>query len=516
MSTDLTRDARLALGSRWTMAIALGVTAVFSGGQSSAKMPPRTDSTEKVEGPTKIDLAASTTTVGDDTVVDFELTLKDAGSRPSPALGDTPITIEVARAKSPEQTLERLETVAKSGSTTAHISWKATVFGVLQAKAGSKDKDLLWGVAAFLVRPKAVDKVEKAKQDAPTEERAPEPRKKPRKSGTPHPTTGWGRWHAAGACQQAASKPAESRPSPPPRLPQLIMTVSGRGPEGVAADGKDAAKVDVFYDADDGAAAPRDIRVWFHWEGGTIEPQPLVIKAGTFQAQAQWTSPSPVVGTVNIEDFPEAIVTSDRKPVQVKFVRPILGLKMRGPERLSFIEVGEFSVEFMAADGTAIVNPNDRTLAFTSGDTQGRLNPKEVRMSAGALQATTSFTPTSFGGIASILASTDGYRPYEHRVIITYWSCVLLALVGGALGGLMRFFRSQGTWYLRLLNGVVLGSFAVLVFVVGVVQGDLSFFPTVIKNNLLSVPVAAFIAGWAGLELLDSIAPFARGFTGAK
>jgi hypothetical protein len=33
------------------------------------------------------------------------------------------------------------------------------------------------------------------------------------------------------------------------------------------------------------------------------------------------------------------------------------------------------------------------------------------------------FAPASFEGIASILASTDGRRPHEHRIIITYWSC---------------------------------------------------------------------------------------------
>jgi len=372
------------------------------------------------------------------------------------------------------------------------------------------------------VHPKKADQPEKANQATSPQKQEGKSKKKQEKAHVSGRTGGIWRPIFAGRCQPPPASPSRpanpgTPPTPPtPPLPQLIMTVSGRGPEGVAADGNDAAKIDLFYDSDDGSPTPRDIRVWLHWEGGTISEQPLTIRAGTFQVQALWTSPAPVVGTVNIQAFPESLVRADTKAVQVKFVRPPLGLRLKGPTRMSFVEVAEFSVEFIARDGATIVNPSDRDLAFTAEDTSGRLDPRQVHMSAGALQVTTSFVPKTFWGTASILASTDGYRSFEHQVTITYLPCLLLALLGGVLGGFMRYLRSQGVWYLRLLVGVVLGALAVLVFVIGVVQSDLTFFPQVIKNNLLSVPVAAFIAGWAGLELLDSIAPFAKAFTGAK
>jgi len=464
--------------------------------------------------PLKVAVTPKTTGQSADVPVRLDLELRDVNNRPAVARTDTQIEVQVAKPNSPKGEVESMDAVVKAGSSSATVTWEPKSAGVFRVKARERDNHLLDGTGAFLVQPAV--KPEKADDDKPKSAPAKPAKaarkkvKKPRRAG---PSGSLPRHARRAACQ-----PASTAPVPPPAAaaagraetaaPELHVMVSGRDLDGTFADGIESAKIDVFYVTADGSNAPVPIKVWFAWRGGEVKPQPLVIEKGNSQAQAEWSARAPVLGTVQVSAVSPALKVFIDSDTKVRFVTPVKGLQMSGPTRLAFVEAGNLSVNFEGPDGTVVNNQEARDVAFSGESSAVRIDPEKVRMSPGDIQASISVAPKSFWGKAVIKASTGCYRPITHTVEITWLGCLLLTLVGGALGGVMRYLLSKGVVYLRLLVGVVMGSVAVLGFVTGIVQSDAAWFPAVIKHSLLSVPLAAFLGGWFGLELLDR-APFA-------
>lgn len=109
--------------------------------------------------------------------------------------------------------------------------------------------------------------------------------------------------------------------------------------------------------------------------------------------------------------------------------------------------------------------------------------------------------PKAFSGTATIRAAALGFAPRTKTVRITWLGVLVLCVAGGALGGLLRFFASRGTLWKRLAVGLVIGALGVL----GYVDGLLGTKSLPLLHNLVAVPVAALVAGWLGLTVLDKI-----------
>jgi hypothetical protein len=317
------------------------------------------------------------------------------------------------------------------------------------------------------------------------------------------------RW--AVAFTQTTGAAAADPPPVPARDGYIDLQVSARDIGGVFADGSEAAKIDVFYVTPDGSDAPSDVKVWFHWEGGEVSPQPLVIKKGQSSAEARWTSRAVLTGTLAIDGVsPQHDVKNAGAVVQVKFVQPVQSFKMDLPPTLTLIEIGRLSAHFEDINGH-FINPGFTQFSFTPGSALVAVDPPEPKLEPGAVEVHADILPKAFSGTATIRAAALGFAPQTQTVRITWLGVFALCVVAGALGGLLRFFASRGTLWKRLVVGLVIGMLAVL----GYVDGLLGTKSLPLLHNLVAVPVTALLAGWAGLSLLDQFEALS-GITGKR
>jgi hypothetical protein len=454
----------------------------------------------------KVDVAVKTSSEAAKTPVVVELVLKNVDGVPVNAKADTTIKLQVSKNTGDDKgPAAQVEAVIKAGHSSNRVEWMPPSAGIFRVNARQAEDRVLDGSAVFLVTPPA----QETKAATPAEESKPARREKTKRART---SQGHGARHGfvwsgqRGACQTgpAAARATEARVRPHASSPQaeLHVSVLGRDLDGIFADGKEAARINVIYFAPDGSAAPRPITIWFAWQGGEVKPQPLVIQAGKTTAEAEWTSHAPVKGSLKLSVSPKHDVIFDTGST-VSFVQPAARLAFSNPpDSLNFVEVATLNVMFLDANGSAMRNQTERFLAFAVGDTIVVPKPDKVPMPVGAIQAPTELSPNRFWGESTIEAFTDGYPPATHKIRVTWLGGLLLALIGGALGGLMRYVRSGGRVYVRVAVGVVMGTLAVLGFVAGIVHGPVPF-PDLAKHSLLSVPVAALLGGWLGLALLD-------------
>ena len=218
--------------------------------------------------------------------------------------------------------------------------------------------------------------------------------------------------------------------------------------------------------------------------------------------KARWTAQAAVEGTLSIAAIsPVHPTKAESAPIKVRFVQPVKDFKMTGPPVLSLIDIGELTAYFEDFNGR-VINPGlAQTVSFSPDSALIAVDPLQRQLQPGDVDVRTTLTPKAFSGIATIRASTLGFEPQTYTVRITWLGVILWCVVGGMLGGFMRFLRSRGTLWKRLIVGLVVGTLGVLLYVYGFLPATSSR----VLHNLIAVPVAALLAGWLGLELLDKV-----------
>ena len=444
-------------------------------------------------------------------VVPLAVTLRDAHNASAAAPANLNVTVEIT---GPSGQTQKRDVEIKAGQTSAVLDWTPSEAGVTKLKVREVQDRLLDGADAVLVKPAAlpnaavrVPAAPAASAKAKAKSRGKSKRGRAVPTGVrdiPH------RWSVALTdTTRGAVTPEPPAPPPAVRDGYIDMQVSARDIGGVFADGNEAAKIDVFYVTPDGSDAPTDVKIWFHWEGGEVSPQPLIIKKGQSAAEAHWTSRAVLEGSLAIEGVsPQHDLKNGASVVKVRFVQPVQSFKLDVPPTLRLIEIGKLSAHFEDVNGN-FINPGFTQFSFTPGSALVAVDPADPKLEPGAVEVHSDVLPKAFSGLATIRAAALGFAPQTKTVRITWLGVFALCVVGGALGGLLRYFASRGTLWKRLTVGLVIGTLGVL----GYVDGLLGTKSLPLLHNLVAVPVTALLAGWLGLSLLDKIDVLAA-FTG--
>lgn len=282
---------------------------------------------------------------------------------------------------------------------------------------------------------------------------------------------------------------------------KLMLKVSGENDAaGIRADGKAFARVQVFYLGSDPPPSP--VKVWLRWTNGEIDVNPLVIKSDQPVAEARWTSqyaiPAAKVAIAGV--YPK---TQFEGPsgATVRFAEPILGIDfVNPPDRISIVDSVTLAARFFDPQGYPIQTSTKRSFRFASNTPVLRLSPEHDEVAPGASEFATVVLPISLG-ISQVEVSTPGYRPVSHQIKVVGLTVLLLCLVGGIVGGVLAYVNSQGSFWARVLTGVVAAAIVSWAYV----YVGLPNIPAVILHSQLSVLFISLLAGFGGTKAIGAI-----------
>lgn len=288
-----------------------------------------------------------------------------------------------------------------------------------------------------------------------------------------------------------------------PQTPSLLLEDS-TGRE-ILSDGKDSARIQVYFVDPKGGAAPSDIKVWLKWSNGALTPQPLVIKKGEFVAEAKWISRSPLEATVSVATTGPKYPVEGARELKVTFSPPIhaIGFLNPNPLSLSLIDYAPINVAFftLADDGKTLKPVNTsklRRVTVTPSNALLRLNTL-----SGDVKENESSIPfyvlPAWYGVSALHVSTPDYETQVLDVQVSVLLVLLLCLSGGVLGGLAATESLKGSRLWRVFIGVI-GAIGLVWFsVYAVLPQTIS----IIAHNLVSVLVVGIIGGYGGTRVLD-------------
>ncbi len=380
--------------------------------------------------------------VGDD--VPVEVGLRDGEGRPVTAKKDTPVHVQWT-----EPSGKKSETVVQipAGASSKTTNIKSTEPGAVKVTAKHADDELLGTSNYILIVPSS------------PASKAGSRRKSRRTNGAETPTRPKPISEVHGArIVLAAFLQTESistRATAPTR-PQILLKVSGENDaQGIRADGKTYARIQVFWMGQRPPAS--NVQVWLTWSNGDLMPNPIVIRKGTISGEAHWTSTSPILDAhvAVVETNPAHVDFVGPKTATVRFAEPILGIDFANP-------------------------------------------PEEIP--PGRSEFSTLLLPTSLG-TSRIEASIAGYKPVMHSVKVSGTATVLLSLIGGVLGGVLAYLNSQGKLWARILSGIIVALVASWAYVfVGLPHTDER-----ILHTQVSVMFVSVLAAFAGVKVLGVI-----------
>jgi hypothetical protein len=279
-----------------------------------------------------------------------------------------------------------------------------------------------------------------------------------------------------------------------------LMVVNSSGKDEILADGRDFARIGVYYVDPQGGPAASDIKIWLTWSNGNLSPQPLIIKKGDTGAEAQWTSLSAVDATVSVVVSAPNYAVAGNRELHVSFVPPIYGIAPSNPSplKLSLIDYEPVVTQFFDREGHTVQTSRLRHVTFISSNPSLHVEPASFDVPANGSGATIYLVPT-WSGNSKLDIWTPGYDHQTLEIETTMWLVLLLCLSGGVVGGIAARDALKGGVVWRVFVGI-LGSIVLVWICVYAVLPQTS---SIIAHNLVSVFVVGIVGGYGGTRVLD-------------
>ncbi len=394
--------------------------------------------------------------------IDVNLQLQNGKSQPSPASKYTPIQVQVI-GKSGE-VVETKKCGIQAKSADGKCTLQAPAAGIYKLKALPDDHELLDGSGFLLVLPKDNGKT------PPEVKQNSKPPVKPQvrlhEGSQPAWLSRYGVFLFNAADQTAAppavpsSAPASTCQMPLSHSAAKVALLINEGSEdgGAFRAVVESATITAFFQADDGGAAPRDIRIWLSPDHGSLNPPFLLIAACSYTAETQLSSSYPVVASVKYNVVPNSYPVDPPANLTARFLRPIVTVNFEpnGPQTLSLIDRGPFVTVFIDVNGNVVSTDLQRDLKFVSNSSIAGPQLETVTVKSGDYSADNVVLPFS-PGKATISVTADRLQTAVHDVQVVGAAVYLYCLIGGVLGGLISSLSAGGFKASRIVTGVVCG-----------------------------------------------------------
>jgi hypothetical protein len=449
----------------------------------------RVQAEQATQRPIKLDVRPLSQGVRVGQNVTVEVDLLDANNKP--ISGSKPYQVTVTL-KNPSGNLEKYSVTIPVGQSMSKLTFPAHEVGLLNLAVQEVNQTLLSGGNSLLVGPAVVSKrVNKTKS----------------LSLQIVPSLGSGYVRTVSARNVVDDRPAYgdisqglAADAAPASAPVTLLLTNSSGKDEILADGKDFARIQIYYVDPKGAPAPADVKVWLSPSNGQMNQQPLVIKKGQAFAEGQWTSLSPVDASISfVASGPNYSVQGDRI-LKVSFVPAIYGIAPANadPLRVSLIDCAPVTAQFFDKDGRTIQTNKLRHVTFVSSSPSLYLDPSAQDIQPAGSEASTFVIPT-WPGNSSVDIWTPGYDHQTLQIVVTVWLVLILCLSGGVVGGIAARDALKGTIAWRMFVGILGAIVLVWISVYAVLPQTHS----IIAHNPISVFVVGILGGYSGTRALD-------------
>ncbi len=140
------------------------------------------------------------------------------------------------------------------------------------------------------------------------------------------------------------------------------------------ATGKDAATISAIFESPDLSPAPGDIHVWFHWDNGGLDTQPLLIKKGTFSGVTHLTCLRPGDVRVNFVSSTPTYQVEGDTDITAHFVPPLVVLL--GPEKLSIVDNTPVMIVFLDGQNNPVAPGKNWSVTLHSKESKLHFGPE--------------------------------------------------------------------------------------------------------------------------------------------
>jgi hypothetical protein len=413
-----------------------------------------------------------------------------------------PVSVEV-RTKTPSQVEQTQRVTIGANTSSAELSLTPGQAGLWKLEVREANDHLKSGSNYLMVSTPAQATTVQAphmvmkKSATLPEKMAPE---KTKKATQPAPKP---QGFLAGPRLVLAAFDPQPQPAPAPQpaaQSDIILKVSGEGDGKVRADGTSAARVSVFL------LSPQttDVRVWLAVSQGQLDQAMVTIPRGQFEAEGRWTSRQPAdQAKVTITQTSPAIAGMQQAEATVDFVDPIVGIAFANPiSRMNIVEMGTVAVRFVDQNATPVPAHTPLSYRFSVNSAHLRMVPAEDQTKPGAMDFSTSITPSALGTV-TIEAAVQGFPPITQKVEITGLLLLFFCMLGGAAGALVNHLdRNQKGLLSSLATGIIVALPVTWLYVwVGLPNLNAAFF-----HNQLSAVMIAILAGVGGAAGLKAVA----------
>ncbi len=454
--------------------------------------------TRGAAGPIKLDVQPDAASAPIRSKVSLKVFLRNADNQPG--TWDHPCTVNL-EITFPSKRVERQTVVIPKGQNFGVATFVASEYGVAHLRVTeSTDSILPAGNTVFIVsqplRPARAIARRPTPHGASFQEFFSAPHARPRLTLTS--------WSSSSSTEgyrlEPQELPATSAAAVPSATPQLLL-VNSTGKDEILADGKDFARISVYYMAPNGKGAPSDILLWMSWSNGTFDPQPMIIHQGEFAAEGRLVSSSQVEANIFIASSAPNVPVQGSSTMKIYFSPPIYGFGPAISEpvvKMSLIDREPLVGCFFDDKGLCIQTDHKRHVNVSSTNPTLHVEPDSFDVSANDGSATVFLEPT-WCGTASLEMWTPGHNKQRIAVEITIWLVVTLCLVGGMIGGIAARDTLRGSVWWRIFIGNVGAIVLVWLCVFAVVPHTHSM----IAHSLISVFVVGIVGGYAGTRVLD-------------
>jgi hypothetical protein len=464
---------------------------------SQAQSQMRLRASRAAAGPIKLDIEPGTSSAIINSNVPLTISMRNADNQPATWAQPCTVSLEITF---PSKKVQKLSVVIPLGRSSVPANFLASEYGVVQLRVIESTNSLSpSGNTVFIVPPPKSGKyapVTALPHDANGQELTRAVHAPPRlvlaswRLSSPEPPP------------QDIGPTTAPTPAPPilPPTPQLIL-VKADGKDEVLADGKDFARIAIYYMGPVDNRAPADITILLKATRGTFTPQSMIIHKGHSTAATQLVSSTVGNSVVSIvQSSPNYAVTGDSS-LTVSFVPAIIGFGPATSEpvvKMSLIDREPLVGCFFDAQGQCIQTDRKTEVHFHPISSSLYVNQDTFNLDPNASGATAYLQPT-WHGTTSVEMWMPNHPRQSITVQISIWLVLTLCLVGGAIGGLVAQHTSGGSFLWRPIIGVVAG----IVLVWGCVYAVVLQTSSVFAHSLIGVFVVGILGGFGGTRVLD-------------
>lgn len=304
----------------------------------------------------------------------------------------------------------------------------------------------------------------------------------------------------------SAQDPPASAQDPPVGASQtkLRLKLVSTPERQLLANGKDRAMIQaIVFDVDNGPPKT-DVQLLVRNTLGNINPTQLLIPKGKAVGTCELTSEQ--VGSAKVSClWSEPPIDDEDAYVNVEFGPAITGLRIKAsPPNISLVDEPDIIVQLVDEKYTQLQTDRSRQVNLRIDTGNGAFAANALTIQKGQSAGNAKFLPEQVGQV-TITAFSDNLYEESVKVQVTWPTLlIVLAIFGGALGGLLAFWEHQDKpWWRYVVGGSITGLVAYWASLLGV----LPHFPMsrpVLLNWFIALGVA-ILGGWVGTKIFPAI-----------